>query len=219
MEIKKLWKYFVVIFLLFFLIINWSRISWIFNFQMVSGFFSDLFQKDEKEEILVESKQPILQTTENSNQIDRELDYSEKEDSLEIPKIGVSVPIVFDKSLDDNGVFKAMDRGVVWYPSSVLPNENGQTIILGHSAPPQWPKVKFYHIFVRLNELTNGDTIYLYFNHKKYEYIVTRKLFLEKGEEIPQPDLTKNANMLYLVSCWPPETGKRRIAIEAQLEN
>lgn len=202
MEIKKLWRYFVIVFLIAFLVINWKEISWLFNYQMVFGLISDFFQKETEEQILVKPN----------------FEYSEKENSLEIPKIGVIAPLIFDKNLNDKGVYKALEGGVVYYPDSALPGETGQTIILGHSAPPQWPKVKYYHIFVRLNELDEGDEIYLYFNNKKYQYIVSKKYFLEKGEEIPQGDLTRNSNMLYLISCWPPETGKKRIAVEAELK-
>lgn len=210
MELKKLWKYFVVVFLIIFLTINWKEISWLFNYQMVSGFLSELFKKNSKE----------IQIIDSSNRFgnDKYNEYSEKEDSLEIPKIEVEAPLIFVESSKLKDIIAGLKKGVVHFPGSVLPGEKGQTIILGHSAPSYWPKVKYYHIFVRLNELNEGDEIYLYFNNKKYQYIVSGKYFLEKGEEIPG-NLTNNSNMLYLISCWPPETAEMRIVVEARLKS
>lgn len=205
MAIKKLWKYFVFLFLIAFLVINWQEVSWIFNYRTVFGFISDFFQK---ERILTEINNKA--TVEYS----KNFEYSEKENSIEIPKIGVMTPLIVDKSLDDKDVYKAMDKGVVYYPNSVLPGEKGQTIILGHSAPPNWPKIKYYHVFNRLNDLEAGDEFFIYFDNKKYTYLVEKKIFLEKGEELPD-DLTNSEDILILISCWPPETGKRRIAVVA----
>ena len=110
---------------------------------------------------------------------------------------------------------KALNIGVVLFPDSVLPGESGQTIILGHSAPVGWPKIKYDWIFSRLNELTEGDEIIVYFNNRKYAYVVSRKVFLERGEEISEDGLTNDENMVVLISCWPPGKDLRRIAVEA----
>lgn len=204
-EFKKLWKYFVFIFLITFLIINWNEISWIFNYKVIFGFFSDFFQKGQEQETV-----KLLPLTENKN---INFEYSDKEDRLEIPKIEISVPLVFVEN--ENEVSKALDRGVVHFPSSALPGETGQTIILGHSAPPGWPKIKYQWVFSQINDLEVGDEIFVYFDNKKYTYSVNKKIFLEKREELPQ-DLTSSDNMLILISCWPPGKDIRRIAVVAK---
>jgi len=212
MEIKKLWKYFVFLLLLALIIFNWNEVSWIFNYHAVSEFFSGFF-KLSKEEIQVTDNGDNFNETKESE----DYEYSEKENSIEISKIGVEAPLVFVESLEISEIKKGLDLGVVHFADSVLPGETGQTIILGHSAPPNWPKIKYYWVFVRLNELVEGDEIYVFFNNRKYEYTVTRKFILERGEEVPQDPLTNNTNVLLLISCWPPETGTRRIAVEAEL--
>ncbi len=198
-DIKRLYKAFIFIFLVSFLIINWNDISWIFNYRVISQSLSNLFQRDSS----VESETI-------------EFEYSEKENSLEIPKIEVSAPLIFVENQDK--VHKTLDNGVVHYPDSVLPGEKGQTVILGHSASSDWPDIKYDHVFSRLNELEEGDEIFIYFEHQKYNYSVERKIFLEKGEEIPENILTTSNNMLILVSCWPPGKNIRRIAVESTLK-
>ena len=203
MEIKKLWKAFLFLFLIMFLIFNWSEISWIFNYRAVSGFFSDVFKGNEKEIEIVSDETSF--------------DYYEKANALEITKIEISAPLVFSESAEQQDMQKALDTGVVLFPDSVLPGETGQTIILGHSAPTGWPKIKYDWVFSRLNELIEGDEIIVFFNNRKYEYVVTRKVFLEKGEELSQNGLTNDINVLVLISCWPPGKDLRRIAIEATM--
>jgi LPXTG-site transpeptidase (sortase) family protein len=86
---------------------------------------------------------------------------------------------------------------------------------LGHSAPAGWPKIKYDWVFSRLNELSDGDEIFVYFENKKYTYQFSKKIFLEKGEELPSL-LTNSENILVLISCWPPGKDLRRIAVVAK---
>ncbi len=205
MEIKKLWKASAFLFLLMLLIFNWSDISWIFNYRVVSSLFSDAFNK----EVIVQND--FSNTVVSKDQGE----YYEKENSVEIPKIEISAPLVFSQSAEQTDMQQALNTGVVLFPDSVVPGESGQTIILGHSAPVGWPKIKYDWVFSRLNELVEDDGIIVYFNNRKYTYIVSRKVFLEKGEEISEEGLTNDENMLVLVSCWPPGKDLRRIAVEA----
>jgi len=201
-EIRQLWKPFLIIFFISFLILNWNNISWIFNYRVISQTIANFFQKDNS------LKSGVSETI--------EFEYSEKENSLEIPKVEVSAPLIFVEDIDE--VHKTLDKGVVHFPDSVLPGEKGQTIILGHSAPPNWPDINYDNVFSRLNELEGEDEIFVYFNHQKYNYSVIKKIFLERGEEIPENTLTNSDNMLILISCWPPGKDIRRIAVEAKLK-
>ena len=201
-EIRQLWKPFLIIFFISFLILNWNNISWIFNYRVISQTIANFFQKDNS------LKSGVSETI--------EFEYSEKENSLEIPKVEVSAPLIFVEYIDE--VHKTLDKGVVHFPDSVLPGEKGQTIILGHSAPPNWPDINYDNVFSRLNELEGEDEIFVYFNHQKYNYSVIKKIFLERGEEIPENTLTNSDNMLILISCWPPGKDIKRIAVEAKIK-
>jgi len=99
-----------------------------------------------------------------------------------------------------------------------LPGEKGQTIVLGHSAPPNWPDIKYDNVFSLINELEKGDEVFVYFNNKEYIYSVETKVFLEIGQDIPESNLTNSENMLILISCWPPGKNIKRIAVTAYLK-
>jgi LPXTG-site transpeptidase (sortase) family protein len=205
MDSKKiLLKYFLIFFLISFLIFNWQKISWIFHpgyvLRTVSFY---LFEKGKAEKVQQKEEQKIKeQKTE---------EFYEKEDSIEIPKIKISAPLIVVGKEEE--VKKALDRGVVLWPGSALPGEKGQVIILGHSAPPNWPKIKYDWVFSNLNLLEKDDKILIYFRNKKNVYSVENKIFLNRGQELPKTDPERS--VLFLISCWPPGKDFRRIAIEA----
>lgn len=207
MEFKKLWRVFIFLFLIVFISFNWNQVSWIFNYRAVSGFLEETFSGSDKEIQIT-----ILDG--NFEEVDNYA-YQPKEGSVAIPKIGITAPLVFVNNSDQRGLEEALDFGVVHFPDSVFPGEPGQTIILGHSSPSGWPKIKYDWVFTDLNELIEGDEIHVFVDGKRYEYVVDYKVFLEKGEELLQESLTNNKNMLILISCWPPGKDLRRIAVVA----
>ena len=157
-------------------------------------------QKQEQEQIKVD-------------ELKNKFPYSEKNNFIEIPKLNIEAPIIFTENSDSENLEKMLDKGVTHFPLSVLPLEKGTTIFLGHSAPAGWPKIKHDWVFSDVAELEKGDEILIYFDNKKITYYVTNKIFLEKGEKIPEQGLTNFQNTLVLISCWPPGKDSKRIAI------
>lgn len=212
--IKKFWKPFIVLFLLNFLIINWSDVSWLFNYRALGGVVSDFFSKNSS--VLIAA---LSQEIKETPAVTKRFEYSEKENSIVIPKIQIEAPLVLiPEGRESENMRKFLDLGTVLYPGSTLPGETGQTIILGHSAPPGWPKIKHDWVFSKVNDLLEGDEIIIYFNHQKITYQVTEKTILEKGAEVPANPLTDSENVLVLLSCWPPGKNIKRIAVEAVLK-
>ncbi|TSC75747.1 MAG: putative sortase [Parcubacteria group bacterium Gr01-1014_30] len=199
----KLFKYFAAAYLVSFLALNWSEVSWVFNYTALARYTSDLADKIAKEKQIAMAES------------DKDGVESKKANSVEIPKIKIEAPLIVDKGLDYYGVFRALDRGTVYYPESALPGQEGRTIILGHSAPQRWPKIRYDWVFSELNELQEGDEIFLHFNGKKYAFKVKNKIFLDRGDQLPEP-LTNSERVLVLVSCWPPGKDIMRIAVVAE---
>ena len=198
---KVLLTPFIIIFFIAFFSLNWSSVSWLFNSRYLFSVLSRLF-----------SVQRGVQTRSFSSSSF----YTEKEDIVFIPKIQVWAPLVFSPTdrLDD--MAKALKKGVLHYPHSVLPGEKGKVIILGHSAPPGWPKVNHYSVFSKLDELKKGDKTFVYFKNKEYRYSVTDKFFVKPGTKIESLRLTNSGNMLFLLSCWPPGKPLQRVVIGAK---
>ena len=214
-NIKRLWKPFVFLFLLSFLIINWGDISQIFpyfSYRVVWARISEPFIK-------ISAAMDSLITLEEKNyDYLAKDDYFYKEGIIEIPKIRIEAPVIFLEQTDKKDFEEALERGVLYYPNSALPGEEGSAIILGHSAPSNWPKINYDWVFNDLNKLETGDIIYIFFNYQRYNYKVRNKFFFDKGEEIPLPDLTNFKSVLTLLSCWPPGKDQKRIAVETVLQ-
>jgi len=208
-KIKPFWKPFIFLFLIFFLIANRNTVSRVlpyFNYRVIYSVFSNLAEeitspsKDltrtfrDKQNIDMVEKNMIEEKNENrkgkEDKINDEYNYY-KENIIEIPKIGIISPIVFSQEYDKEVLEEILKEGVLHYPDSALPGEKGLIIILGHSAPENWPKVNYDWVFSDLNKLEKGDIVYIYFNEHQYDYIVRNKFFLEKGEEIPSLGLEK----------------------------
>lgn len=135
----------------------------------------------------------------------------QKRDEIEIPKLGIRAPLVFSENLE-----QGLNKGVVHYPESNLPGEEGAAIFLGHSAPVGWPKINYDWVFSDIEDLEQGDEIYVVFENCRYTYSVEERMVLEKGQEIP-PSLTGGASKLVVISCWPPGKDYKRMAVSSSL--
>src|SRR3989344_366491 len=206
---KKILKAFIVIYLAVFTIVNWNSISWVFNYRTVSSIFYDFFNPYQN--IYASS------TFVTNDGKQTKYSYSPEIDVLRIPSLGILAPVILPKNPDILAVTNDLNNGVVYYPGSVLPGRVGQIVVLGHSAPTNWPKIRYDWVFSDLNDLSYGDQIHLYFDNKEYIYSVREKKILKKGEEITPTSLVNNGNVLVLVSCWPPGKNLQRIAVQAEL--
>jgi LPXTG-site transpeptidase (sortase) family protein len=221
---KELIVIFVGIFLFTFVILNWDQVSWMFNYQEVSGLAYDFFNPYQSSDLLASANSTQAPHNQNALVATQPVvaaavyPYSDKSNSLEIPALNVATPVVIGESTDKTVLEHDLDKGAVYYPGSVLPAEKGQIVILGHSAPPNWPHIKHDYIFSDINNLTIGDQIILYFNNTQYTYLVTQKNIIAQGQDISSVAVSSNNNDLTLVSCWPPGKNYKRITVTAELQ-
>lgn len=208
---KDLVKVFIFLFFLSFVMINWNDVSWIFNYREISGLVYDFFNPYQDSRVQIGANTSVA--------VSNDYIYAANINSLEIPAIGVSTPLVIGETTDVAALEKDLDKGVVYYPGSVLPGQSGQIVILGHSAPPNWPHIKHDYVFSDINNLATGDQIILYFNNTKYTYYVKDKKIIAQGQDVGSVALSKTNNVLTLISCWPPGKNYQRITVTAQLNS
>ena len=232
--VKKILKATVLIYLASFLIINWNDVSWVFNYKEVSGLISDFFNPypsidassmdeyfypNHTQQSTIADTSNVKQTTTAQQITNVKTNYTDKQNTLEIPKISISVPIIFADSTDKAQLTKDLDLGTVFYPGSAYPGQAGQIVILGHSAPPGWPTIKHDWVFTDLDKLVAGDQILIDLNNKQYTYIVKNKKIIARGAEVPQYNADANSSILTLISCWPPGKDYQRITVQAELQS
>jgi LPXTG-site transpeptidase (sortase) family protein len=131
-----------------------------------------------------------------------------------IPKINVQIPVDYNQTTIEEKVLEtALDNGILHYPTTSRPGENGNAAFFGHSSNNIFNKGKYKFAFVMLNQLTNGDTFYLTHKGKVYVYKVFSKKVVEPHQvEVlnPIPDKTATAT---LITCDPPGTSLKRLVV------
>lgn len=107
---------------------------------------------------------------------------------IEIPKINLKKGIL-NKDDKDN----IIEKNVMITKESSLPNENGNIFLAAHSGTSK----RSY--FKNIDKLKESDKAFIYYNNKKYKYIVE-----EKYEQTKNASLLIKAetlNNLYLITC------------------
>jgi len=137
---------------------------------------------------------------------------------LSIARLGLSAPIVFENQQNNKIVYDDLENGVVHYPGTPMPGENGVSIILGHSSAYPWYKGKYGSVFALLGKLNTGDQIQIkYSDGRVLNYKVTASIiFNPLAKDQPLAAVTNsNQPTILLISCWPIGTNYKRIAIQA----
>ncbi len=145
------------------------------------------------------------------------------ENRIVIPKIGKNIPLVdiaasstFDFDHMENIFMQELEKGVVRYPGSALPGQNGNTFIFGHSSNYPWVKGNFNDVFALLDNVEFGDQIIVYYNQKKFIYTVREKKIVRPGD-VKALERDPNKPELSLMTCWPIGTTLKRMLVFAEL--
>lgn len=140
------------------------------------------------------------------------------EPKLIIPKINVEVPIEFNTTPDYNAQMKAMENGVAWFGipgANSKPGQVGNTVLSGHSSNDIVDGGNYKFIFARLEQLNNGDTIYVNYEGKRYTYTITKKEVV-LPTEVNKLVYPTDKPMLTLITCTPLGTALKRLLVTAE---
>jgi len=145
------------------------------------------------------------------------------ENRIIIPKIGKNIPLVevteplIGNEQELNDIFmKDLENGVVRYPSSVKPGEDGNTFIFGHSSNFPWIKGNYNEVFALMDKLSYWDEIIVYYDQKKYVYVIREKQVIDpKNVGVIKKAALKPR--LTLMTCWPIGTTLNRLIVAAEL--
>ncbi len=135
---------------------------------------------------------------------------------LSIPHLNLQVPLVW--SSDPSEFDKDLSRGVVHYPGTAMPGEQGTIYVSGHSSDYIWKRNQFAQIFSKLNVLQAGDDVFVDVydvsgNTHTFRYQVTVKKVYSPNDQAQFIDNT--ANKINLSTCWPIGTTKDRLVVTA----
>jgi len=139
---------------------------------------------------------------------------------LEMSQFNIKVPILEVETPDSGTIYKKLKQGVVLYPGSDIPG-NGYSIIIGHSSQYPWSPGRYKSVFSLLNQLEQGDRIYVFWDQKPLVFEVRDKnIFLPwpKGTESTETIFPPSDEItLILQSCWPVGVASKRVAVKTVL--
>lgn len=135
------------------------------------------------------------------------------ENKVIIPKINVEVPVVYDvPGISEKDLQSALERGVVHYPQSPVPGQNGNVVVVGHSSNNIFNNGKYKFAFVLLSKLQEGDTFMLNYNGQRYVYKIYSKKIV-KPNDVSVLGPTDKLATATLITCDPPGTALNRLII------
>jgi LPXTG-site transpeptidase (sortase) family protein len=111
---------------------------------------------------------------------------------------------------------RALAEGVAAAQGSTVPGEPGNLFLFSHSIDAPWNVARFNAVFYLLRELNPGDRIIIYYQGRRYDYIVFDR------QIVAPHDISFLANrydqpVLTLQTCDPPGTLLNRLIVRAKL--
>lgn len=176
---------------------------------------------NEEHNITNSSKYSIKSLSADVNKSEYKLDIeiTPYENRVIIPKIWKNVPlldiqnkaIAWPKELE-NIFMKELENGVIRYPWSTKPWNNGNTFIFWHSSNYPWVKWDYNDVFALLDKVTHNDEVIVYYNQKKYKYKITEKKVITPWDvEILKRD--NNKDEITIMTCRPIWTTLNRLIV------
>ena len=145
------------------------------------------------------------------------------EATITIQKINVSVPIVFNVSANPDDIYKNLTNGMVHYSPTPKPGQGGAAVILCHSSLYPWQYNKYGAPCALIDKVAPGDKITVrytdgrIFNFTMKQSIIFNPLEADGDKRLAEIERNPKPSII-LVTCWPINTSKNRIALQAELE-
>lgn len=134
-----------------------------------------------------------------------------------IPKINANALVVPNVDPGNEAAYsQALAKGVAQAKGTNFPGQNGNIYLFSHSTDAPWNIVRYNAIFYLLRELEPGDQIIMFYNNKRYDYVVFDKNIVDPSDT---SYLTNryDKSVLTLQTCDPPGTLFRRLIVRAKL--
>lgn len=131
-----------------------------------------------------------------------------------IPKIHIRGSVLENDTLNLSQIAPSLRKGIVHLSASADPGEWGNGVYFGHSDDVPWDNGPYKTIFALLGKLEKGDEVYLFHNEKRFRYQVISSQVIS-ARDVSVLDNQKEAQTITLITCWPPGTTLKRLAVRA----
>jgi sortase A len=138
--------------------------------------------------------------------------------ALVIEKLNVNAPIIKDVPvIDEKEYMEALKNGIAHASFSNYPTQfNANVYLFAHSSYNFWELGKYSSVFNQLHKLNLKDQVNLFYEGKRYIYVVENKILLNDFK-VDESIYQSIGPTLTLQTCYPPGTTLNRLVIKASL--
>ena len=135
-----------------------------------------------------------------------------------IEKINANAKVIPDVNpANERQYTQALAQGIAEAAGSTKPGQVGNLFVFSHSADGPFNISRYNAIFYLLKELEKGDKIVIFYQGRRFDYIVFDKTVVDpKNTEFLTNRYDKP--VLTLQTCDPPGTLNNRLIVRAQLQ-
>lgn len=134
-----------------------------------------------------------------------------------IEKINANAKIVANVDpASESQYTKALQEGVAEALGSTPPGVPGNLYLFSHSTDAPWNIVRYNAIFFLLRELQPGDRVIVFYQNKRFDYIVFDKN-IASSKDVSYLTNRYAIPVLTLQTCDPPGTLINRLIVRAKL--
>lgn len=136
--------------------------------------------------------------------------------SLIVEKIGADATIVPNVDASNKAAYTdALRRGVAHALGTSFPGQPGVTYLFAHSTDTLFNVPRYNAIFYLLWDMKPQDKIVVFFNGRRYDYLVVETKVTEPSD-VSYFTLQTTEQILVLQTCYPPGTTWKRFLVIAK---
>lgn len=136
--------------------------------------------------------------------------------SIIVEKIGADAPIVANVDASNKAAYTAaLKRGVAHALGTSFPGQPGISYLFAHSTDTIFNVPRFNAVFYLLKDLMPGDRIVVFFQGKRYDYIV-KETKITDASDVSYFTMKTDKQILVLQTCYPPGTTWKRFLVVAE---
>lgn len=155
----------------------------------------------------------------NIDLVDFHMAITPPDNRMIMAQIDKSMPIVEvpaenlvkgDSEAFEKDIMLGLEKGIVRYPLTAEPGEEGNVVLTGHSSFYTWKPGDFKDAFASMHNVHIGDKITIYYNQQKYVYEVFEEKVVSP-DELSVLDQVKDQHWLTTITCTPIGTNTSRL--------
>jgi sortase A len=136
--------------------------------------------------------------------------------SVVVPKIGANEKVY--SNVDPNNeeeYLEVLRHGIAHAKGTAFPGLGGTTYLFAHSTDNFWNVGRYNAVFYLLNKMEKGDEITLFYNGKRFDYVVDDTKIVDPQDTHFIASNLSQGERVILQTCWPPGTAWKRLLVFA----